>query len=400
MAFNKKTIKDIEVADKTVLLRADYNVPLDDHGQITDDYRIRANLPTLKYLLDRNCQVIIVSHLDRPGGHEDPSKSLRPVAERLNELIEPAVSFVDESVGRKVKKAVANLEPGTAVLLENLRFHEEEMADEPAFAHEFADLADVFVEDAFGVAHRSHALTDAITRQLPSVAGLLVEQEFTAITEAVEHPKRPLLAIVGGAKVSDKIEVLRRLAERADRVVVGGAIANTFFKRDGINIGESTYEEGQEDEIDDIYKKAQDKPDDFLWLPRTDVAVAKAIEEGESRVEIATRDVGDDDYILDLGATSIDQVIGRIKAASTVIWSGPLGYTELPEFAKGSRAVAETIADSHVTSVIGGGDTAAFIFSRGEEFAKKFTHVSTGGGAALDLIAGKKLPAVEALADK
>lgn len=403
MTFHKKTIKDIDVTDKTVLLRADYSVPLDD-GAISDDYRLRASIPTLEYLLDRNCKVVIISHLGRPHGEPDRNLSLAPVAKRLGELIKRPVAFAEDCTGKKAAKAVEAQGSSEILLLENLRFHQEEEANDGEFAKQLAELAEIFVQDGFGVVHRSHASTEAITHHLPSVAGLLVEKEVVALTEAVEHPKRPLLTIVGGAKVSDKIDALRNFIDQADRVVVGGAIANTFFVGEGINIGKSKYETGQERVIEDIYRQIEEKgvdsPDQFLWLPRTDVAVAKAIDENEKRVEVNTRDVSDDDYILDIGIDSIEQVIQRVRASSTVIWSGPLGYTELSEFARGSRLVAEAIADSAVTSIIGGGDTTGFIYSRGEEFAKRFTHVSTGGGASLDLMSGKKLPGIEALEDK
>lgn len=403
MNLTKQTIKDIDVKDKTVLVRVDFNEPLTEDGEIADDYRIRAALPTIEYLMERNCKVVLISHLGRPDGSKDKSLSLALIAPILSELLGSTVTFVDNCIGRKVSKAVEAAEPGSVLLCENLRFYEGEEANDPDFAQQLAEGADVFVQDGFGVVHRSHASTAAITEYIPSVAGLLVEKEYNTITEAIENPTRPLVTIAGGAKVSDKIETLKSFIKQSDAVVIGGALANTFLVEKGINVGKSTYEAGLEDTIHDIYdlvEAAGHDRQEFIWLPETDVAVAQAINADQRRVEVATDDVGDDDYILDIGHKSTDEIVAKIQEAGTVIWNGPLGYTELPEFTRGSRLVAEAIADSQVTSVIGGGDTAAFIYNRGDQFADKFDHVSTGGGASLDLMGGKQLPGIEALQNR
>ena len=404
MAFFKRTIKDVPIDRKTVLVRADYNVPLTKDGKISDDLRIRASLPTLEYLLDHHCKVVIMSHLGRPEGR-DASLSLAPIGERLSELLGRPVAFVDDCIGDKVVQAVKKTPANGVVLLENLRYYTEEEANDEAFAKNIAQStgARYFVQDGFGVVHRAHASTDAITHYIPSVSGLLLEREYVTITSAMEHPQRPLVAVMGGAKVSDKITVIERLVGIADKIVIGGAMANTFLKYKGHDMGASMVEEGQEAVLDGIYRAAHEKVttsvEDFIVLP-TDVAVAHEISEDAQRRNVQLGNVAADDRALDIGDASIERVVSEVEGAKTVIWNGTLGYAELPEFAHGSARLALTLAGHpEITSIIGGGDTADFVLKWDGEGGKSFTHVSTGGGASLELMAGKKLPGVESLLD-
>lgn len=404
MAFFKRTVKDVPVDYKTVLVRADYNVPLNKDGDISDDLRIRASLPTLRYLLRHHCKVVIMSHLGRPEGR-DASQSLEKVAGRLSELLKKEVIFVDDCSGDKVKQAVKRAPANSVILLENLRYYAEEEANDEAFAKNIAlsTGARYFVQDGFGVVHRAHASTDAITHFIPGVAGLLLEKEYVTITGAMEKPKRPLIAVMGGAKVSDKITVIERLVQVADRIIIGGAMANTFLKYKGYNIGASKVEDGQEAVLDGIYGAAYDKsnghPDDFIMLP-ADVAVAKDISESAERRNVGLGFVAQDDIILDIGEQAIENMVGAIEGAQTVIWNGTLGYAELPAFAHGSARLAlELASHPEVTSIIGGGDTADFVLKWDGHGGESFTHVSTGGGASLELMSGKKLPGVESLLD-
>jgi phosphoglycerate kinase len=404
VAFFKRTIKDVPIDHKTVLVRADYNVPLNKQGEISDDLRIRASLPTLEYLLKHHCKVVVMSHLGRPEGR-DKSLSLEPIAARLSELLGRDVIFVDDCIGDKVVQAVKKAPANAIILLENLRFYTEEEANDEKFAEKIAKAtaARYFVQDGFGVVHRAHASTDAITHFIPSVSGLLLEREYVTITNAMEKPKRPLVAVMGGAKVSDKITVIERLVEVADRLVIGGAMANTFLKYKGYHVGASKVEEGQEPVLDGIYSAAHVKSDghadDFIMLP-ADVAVAKAIAESEKRRNVGLGEVAADDLILDIGEKAIDTMVAAVQGAKTVIWNGTLGYAELPEFAHGSARLAlELAAHPEITSIIGGGDTADFVLKWDGNGGESFTHVSTGGGASLELMAGKKLPGVESLLD-
>lgn len=404
MTFFKRTIKDVPIDHKTVLVRADYNVPLTKDGKISDDLRIRASLPTIEYLLDHHCKIIIMSHLGRPEGR-DASLSLEPIGVRLSELLNRPVTFVDDCIGDKVVQAVKKTPANGIVLLENLRYYPEEEANDEAFAKNIAKStgARYFVQDGFGVVHRAHASTDAITHYIPSVSGLLLEREYVTITAAMEHPQRPLVAVMGGAKVSDKITVIERFVGIADKIIIGGAMANTFLKYKGHNMGASMVEEGQEPVLDKIYHAAHEKLDtsveDFIILP-TDVAVAHEISENAQRRIVQLGDVAPDDRALDIGDASIERVVSEVQGAKTVIWNGTLGYAELPEFAHGSARLALTLAGHpEITSIIGGGDTADFVLKWDGEGGKSFTHVSTGGGASLELMAGTKLPGVESLLD-
>jgi phosphoglycerate kinase len=404
MAFFKRTIKDVPIDGKTVLVRADYNVPLNKDGAISDDLRIRASLPTLQYLLEHHCKVVIMSHLGRPEGR-DKSQSLEPIARRLSDLLGKKVVFVSDSKGDKVVQAVKKAPTDSVILLENLRYYAEEEANNEAFAKSIAKStgARYFVQDGFGVVHRAHASTDAITHFIPSVAGLLLEREYTTISNAMEHPQRPLVAVMGGAKVSDKITVIERFVDIADKIVIGGAMANTFLKYKGHDMGGSKTEDGQEQVLDGIYsaahKKVEASVEDFIILP-TDVAVAADISETAARRNVQLGNVSPEDKALDIGDESIERVAKEVKDAKTVIWNGTLGYAELPEFAHGSARLALTLAaNPEITSIIGGGDTADFVLKWDGEGGTSFTHVSTGGGASLELMAGEKLPGVESLLD-
>lgn len=403
--FFKQTIRDLPLDGETVLIRADYNVPLSDKGEIDDDLRIRSSLPTLEYLLDRGCKLVIMSHLGRPEGR-DPKLSLEPVAARLSELLDRDVRFVDDTIGEKVYQAVRKAAKNSVVLLENLRFYREEEDDDHGFAKAIVKSthAKYFVQDGFGVVHRAHASTHAITLFLPSVAGLLLEREYMTITEAMEHPKKPLVTVLGGAKVSDKIEVVERFVALADTVLIGGAMANTFLSYKGYSMGASKVETDQKETLDKIYEAARTKVgdsevDDFLILP-TDVAVAPVADASQKRTLRALSDIRGHDMALDIGDVSIERFTKIASEAGTVIWNGPLGVDELLEFSHGSARMCLALA-SHpkITSIIGGGDTADFVLKWDGQGGKSFTHISTGGGASLDLMAGKKLPGVESLLD-
>lgn len=382
-----KTVKDISLAGKTVVVRADYNVPVED-GRITDDYRIRKNIQTLQYLLDQDCRLVIISHLGRPQGSPDPAASLRPVVRRLEELLGRSVVFAADFV------EVDEQQPIT--VCENLRFHPQEEANDRTFARQLASLGEIFVQDGFGVVHRAHASTEAITEFLPSVAGLLLKEEVDTITATMEHPDHPLVTIMGGAKVSDKLELMKRMVARADRVLVGGAMANTFLAYHGYDIGRSSFEEGQEQAIDEIYAEIEKQGGrDTLWLPRNGVYVSDVLEASATSTQVATDHIGEDDYVLD--NVIPDGIADEIKAAGTVIWNGPVGMTEFPAFTYGSFRIAEAIGRSSAKSIVGGGDTAAFVQQHG--LSDNFDWVSTGGGAALDLMAAKELPGIAALRD-
>lgn len=362
------------------------------------------SIPTIQFLLARGCKVVLISHLGRPDGH-DLSYSLEPAAVRLGELLEKPVVFVDDLTGDAAYQAVRKAPKNGIVMLQNLRFDTREESDDMDFAKAIAraSQADFFVQDGFGVVHRAHASTRALTLCLPSVAGLLLEREYVTISTAMQEPQRPFLAILGGAKVSDKIKVVERFVEFADKVLVGGAMANTFLQYKGYSVGKSKVEADQNDTLDHIYdtarKKAGDKLDDFLLLP-TDVAVATAVDNNQIRTIRSISDVADDELALDIGNETIERYVGEITAAKTIIWNGPLGLTELPNFAHGSARTALAMATNHgAMSIVGGGDTADFVLKWDAKQGGSFTHVSTGGGASLDLMAGNKLPGVESLLD-
>lgn len=406
MGFFKQTIRDLpsNLHGQTVLVRADYNVPLAEDGSIDDDLRVRASLPTLKYLLKHGAKVVVMSHLGRPEGREE-KYSLKVVADRLHELLEEDVTFIDDCIGEKVYQGVRKAPKNALVLLENLRFYKEEEADDDEFAKNIAKStqAHYFVEDGFGVVHRAHASTHAITLRLPSFAGLLLEKEYTTITGAMKTPERPLIAILGGAKVSDKIEVVEQFVAIADTILIGGAMANTFLAYKGYNLGKSKYEADQKETLDKIYAAARakvgEKVDTFIVLP-SDVAVGKAFDRSEKRQLRPVAKIADDELALDIGDISIEQFSHIVDGAKTVVWNGPLGVDEFPEFSHGSARMCMALATNpQVFSVIGGGDTADYALKWDSKGGESFSHVSTGGGASLDLMAGKKLPGVESLLD-
>ena len=404
--FFKKTMNDVPLKGKTVLVRADYNVPISSDGKVGDDYRIRMSVPTITALLKQSCKVVVMSHLGRPEGKTDPAYSLEPAASRLAELIGEPVRFVDRCVGDKARMAVKQAPARSVIVLENLRFHPEEEANDTSFAEQLAkdSGAELFIQDGFGVVHRAHASTDAITHFLPSVSGLLLEREYMTITTAMQSPKRPLVAVLGGAKVSDKIGVIEALVDVADTIIIGGAMANTFLADQGISVGKSKAETGQHDVIESIYKKAIEKVgesrvDSFLVMP-VDVGVGTSTEPTATRQDVSVRDIPADTMALDLGPETSKLINSIISRAHTVIWNGTLGYAEVPAFRTASAALAKSLVEKEdVFSLVGGGDTADFVINWDSRRGESFDHVSTGGGASLELMSGKKLPGVEALLD-
>lgn len=402
--FSKRTIRDIELHGETVLLRADYNVPLTNDGKVADDFRIRASLPTVNYLLDRGCKVVIISHLGRPKGKKDTTYTLEPAADRLAKLLKHDVRFVDDCQGVRMKMAIKRSPKNSIIVCENLRFYSGEETNDMTFAKNLArnSGAKYFVQDGFGVVHRAHASTDAITHFLPSVAGLLLERECTTISAAMQTPERPLVAVLGGAKVSDKIPLIKSFIDIADTIIVGGAMANTFLSYKGKKLGKSKIEPEQEAVIDDIYQKIISKgkdAHDFLILP-TDLAVASSIDIGASRKDVSVNHVGSDEYALDIGQVSAALAQAICAKAKTVVWNGTLGMAEIPAFAYASEQLAVTLKDHQsIKSIIGGGDTADFVIHWDKKAGKSFGHVSTGGGASLALMSGKPLPGVECLLD-
>ena len=403
--FPKRVMRKASLQGKTVLLRADYNVPL-DNGVITDDFKIRSSVPTVQKLLEYGCKVVIISHLGRPKGPESTEFSLEPAALRLSELLGEPVRFVDQCVGPKVKMAVKRAPSRSVTVLENLRFHPEEKANDPDFAAKLAHDtgASYFVQDGFGVVHRAHASTSAITMYLPSVAGLLLEREYTSIVNAMKHPRRPLLALMGGSKVSDKIPIVKQLIRVADQIIIGGAMANTFLAHRGYNVGASKVEPDQDVVIDDIYDQVRKKvapkmTDNSLVLP-TDVAVGAKVDPTARRKNVLVDKIPEDSFALDIGDESIERMVAAIDRSQTIIWNGTLGMTEFPHFAHGSARAALALAEHpEKESIIGGGDTAGFVIQWDGRRGESFSHVSTGGGASLELMAGDKLPGIEALLD-
>ncbi len=404
--FTKRTVRDVPLHGKTVLLRSDFNVPLSEDGQIDDDFRIRLSIPTIEYLLKQDCKVIICAHFGRPGGKVDEQYSLEVVVDQLSKLLDRRVGFVDSCVGDAVTQAVKKMRKGQVLLLENLRFHPGEESDDKDFAKDLANSssADYLVQDAFGVAHRAHASTHAVTQFLPSVAGLLLEKEFTALHHAVDTPARPMVAVLGGAKVSDKIAMIERLVSIADTVLIGGAMANTFLKYRGYNVGKSRVEDGLEGILRKIYDAAEKKVgresiDDFIVLP-TDIAVATDTDSGKRRTVVAVSDIAPEEMILDIGTETITNYTESIAGSKTVVWSGTLGFAEHDAFAYGSARTALALATRpSITSVIGGGDTADFVRHWDGAGGDSFTHVSSGGSASLDLIAGVPMPGIDSLLD-
>ena len=390
--FNKKSVKDIDVKGKKVLVRVDFNVPIKD-GKITDDTRIRAALPTINYLIDQGAALILCSHLGRPKDEPDPAYSMKPVAEYLGGLLGKKVAFAEDCIGPKAEAAAAALKPGDVLVLENTRFHKGESKNDPEMARQLASLADVFVNDAFGSAHRAHASTEGVTKFLPSVAGFLLEKEIKYLDQAIEDPKRPFVAILGGAKVSDKIGVIKNLLTKADTVLIGGGMANTFFKAQGYPVGDSLVEDEALDTARELVKEGGSK----LRLP-VDVVIADKFDNDAQTKVIPAGPVPDGWRILDVGPETVENFSKVISDAGTVVWNGPMGVFEMSNFAKATFAIAKAVADSHAISIIGGGDSAAAIAQSG--LADKISHISTGGGASLEMLEGIQLPGLAALMDK
>ena len=395
--MNKKTIEDIDVSGKKVLVRVDFNVPLDETGRITDETRIKAALPTIKYLLEHNAAVILCSHLGRPKGEFNMKYSLAPVASRLKEIFgENRVTFASDIIGESAKQAVASLKPGNIVLLENLRFHKEEEKNDPAFAKALAAYADIYVNDAFGTAHRAHASTAGVADYLPAVAGELIGKELSVMGKALDNPERPFVAILGGRKVSDKIGVINNLLEKVDTLIIGGAMSYTFFKAMGLNIGNSLVEEDKLSLAKQLLAKAEAKGIKML-LP-VDCVLANDFNAQAEMLTVDYDKIPDGWEGMDIGPKTRELYAQAIKPAKTVIWNGPMGVFEFPRFAEGTKAVAKAMSECSGTTIIGGGDSAAAVEQLG--FASKITHISTGGGASLEFLEGLELPGVAALNDK
>ena len=396
MNYNKKTVKDMDVAGKKVLLRCDFNVPQDKAtGAITDDKRIVAALPTIQYLLEQNAAVIACSHLGKPKGEWKDSLSLAPVAKRLSELLGREVIFAKDIIGDDAKAKAAALQPGQIMLLENLRFDKREEKNDPEFAKELASMAELYVSDAFGTVHRAHASTAGVAAYLPAVSGFLIGKELDIMGKALDDPKRPFVAVLGGAKVSDKINVINNLLEKADVIIIGGGMAYTFKKAQGYTIGKSLLEEDKLDYAKEMMAKAQAKGVKFL-LPEDNLCAAEF--SADAKPVLAEGNIPEDLMGLDIGPKTIAAFSGAVKGAGTVVWNGPMGVFEFPAFAKGTEAVAEALSKTDAITIIGGGDSAAAVEQLG--YADKMTHISTGGGASLEFLEGKELPGVACLLDQ
>lgn len=390
--FNKKTIADIDPRGKRVLVRVDFNVPIES-GKVQDDTRIVAALPTIENLIERGAAVLLCSHLGRPKDAPDPEYSMKPVADHLAGFIKAPVKFVDECIGPKTEAAAQTLKPGEVLVLENTRFYPGETKNDPAMSQALAKLADLYVNDAFGSAHRAHASTEGVAHFLPAVAGLLMEKEILYLGQALAEPKRPFVAILGGAKVSDKIEVIRNLLTKADHVLIGGGMANTFFKAQGLEMADSLVEAEALETAKELLSDGKSK----LHLP-IDFVIADAFEEKAKHKTMKVGDVPTDWRVLDIGPETVKEFSALIKQAATVVWNGPMGVFEMKPFASGTFALAKAVAESKALSIVGGGDSVAALQQSG--LAGKITHISTGGGASLEMLEGKVLPGLAALQDK
>ena len=395
--MNKKTLKDIDVSGKKVLVRCDFNVPLDkETGVITDNRRIRAALPTIQYLLENNAKVILCSHLGRPKGEFNLKYSLKPVAEELTKLLDKEVKLSKDVIGDDAKELTSNIKEGEIVLLENVRFHAEEEKNDSEFAKSLASFAEIYVNDAFGTAHRAHGSTAGVADYLPAVSGFLIEKELEFLGGALENPKKPFVAILGGAKVSDKIGVIENLIEKVDTLIIGGGMAYTFFKAKGYGIGTSICEDDKIELAKSLLEKAETKGVRIL-LP-VDNKVAKEFSNDSEYIEVASDKIPDDYMGMDIGSKTIENFKEVLKDAKTVVWNGPLGVFEFDKFAQGTNEVAKILGSLDAITIIGGGDSAAAIEKMG--LADKMTHISTGGGASLEFLEGKTLPGIECLQDK
>ena len=394
--MNKKTVKDIDLKNKRVLVRCDFNVPMDENRNITDNRRIVAALPTIKYLLEQNCKVVLCSHLGRPKGEFKPEYSLKPVAKELSKLLGQEVIMAGDVIGEDAKNKAENLKNGEVLLLENVRFHREETDNDPEFAKKLASFGEVFVNDAFGTAHRAHASTEGVTKYLPAVSGFLIEKELKFLGEALENPERPFVAILGGSKVSDKIGVIENLLEKVDTLIIGGGMAYTFFKAQGYSVGDSLCEEDKCELALEIMEKAKEKKVKFL-LP-IDNKIGKEFKPDTESKTVKSTEIPDGWEGLDIGEETIKLSKEELQNAKTIVWNGPLGVFEFDQFAIGTNEIAKALGDIDAIKIIGGGDSAAAVEKAG--LADKMTHISTGGGASLEFLEGKKLPGIEALMDK
>ena len=395
--MNKKTVKDIDVNGKKVLVRCDFNVPIDSEtGKITDNRRIRAALPTIQYLLDHNAKVILCSHLGRPKGEFNLKYSLKPVAEELSKLLNKDVKLAKDVIGESAKELTSNMKEGDIVLLENVRFHKEEEQNDPEYSKALASMAEIYVNDAFGTAHRAHSSTTGVADYLPAVSGFLIEKELEFLGGALENPKHPFVAILGGAKVSDKIGVIENLLDKVDTLIIGGGMAYTFYKAQGHHIGTSICEEDKLDLAKSILEKAKEKGVKLL-LPVDNHVSSEYSNNGEEKIVDST-EIPDGFMGLDIGPKTIEKFEEAVKDAKTVVWNGPLGVCEFDKFATGTKAVATMLSKIGATTIIGGGDSAAAIEKLG--LADKMTHISTGGGASLEFLEGKTLPGIACLQDK
>lgn len=390
--FNKKTIRDIDLKGKKVLVRVDFNVPIKD-GIVSDDTRIRAALPTIQYLLDQGAAVILCSHLGRPKEGPDPQFSMKPTAEHLSKLIGKPVAFAEDCIGPIAEQAAAQLKPGDILVLENTRFHKGETKNDPEMAKQLAALADVYVNDAFGSAHRAHASTEGVARHLPAVAGFLMEKEIQYLGQAIANPQKPFVAILGGAKISDKIGVIRNLLNKADQVLIGGGMANTFFKAQGYPVGDSLVE----DEALEVAKELLAEGSTKLRLP-VDVVIADKFEDTAQKKTMSMGPVPDGWRIMDIGPETVETFRKVILPAGTIVWNGPMGVFEFPNFATGTFEIAKAVAECKGTTIVGGGDSVSAVKKSG--VADQITHISTGGGASLEMLEGLVLPGVAALLDK
>ena len=393
--MDKKTVRDIDVNSKRVLLRVDFNVPKDASGNISDDSRIQATLPTIRYLLERNARVIVASHFGRPKG-VDLKESLAPIAKRLEELVHKPVPIATDCIGLEAERAVANMQPGTLLMLENVRFHPEEEKNDPTFAKSLASLADVYANDAFGAAHRAHASTAGVAKYLPAVAGFLMEKEIQFLGKALTNPDRPMATVIGGAKVSDKVAMMEFMVEKVQALLVGGGMVATFLQAKHLPIGESLVEPDMLEVANRLERKAIDHGVAFL-LP-SDLVVAEKFDTNAASKVVSVNGTPDGWLIMDIGPDTQNRYAKQLTRYRTILWNGPMGVFEMPRFAEGTERIANTLARLHATTIVGGGSTAEAVYKMG--LANKLSHVSTGGGATLEFLEGKTLPGVAALQDR
>ena len=394
--FSKKTVRDIDVKGKKVIVRVDFNVPLDENGNITDDKRIVGALPTIKYLVDNGAKTILVSHLGRPKNGFEDKFSMRPTVDRLSKLLGIDVKLAKDVIGEDAVKKASELKDGEVLMLENVRFHKEETKNDAEFAKSLSKLAEIYVNDAFGTAHRAHASTAGLANYLPAVCGFLIEKEIEFMGKALENPKRPFVAILGGSKVSDKIGVIENLLNKVDSLIIGGGMAYTFLKAKGYEIGGSICEDDKVDLAKELMERAK-KENVKLLLP-VETVVAKEFKNDTEYKTVGSNEIGKEWSGMDIGAKTIDIFSEEIKKAKTIVWNGPMGVFEFPNFAVGTKEIAKAVAESGAISIVGGGDSAAAVEQLG--YADKITHISTGGGASLEFLEGKVLPGIDVLMDK